>query len=49
MTAPAEDQGQVVILAVVAEPDPLIGVAVAALSDAYEQPFSDCVPLGAAP
>jgi hypothetical protein len=44
-----EDRGQVIVLAVVDAPDPLIGVAVAALSDVYEQPFSDCVPLGAAP
>lgn len=45
MTAPAPDtQGQVIILAVVDKPDPLIGVAVAVLSDVYEQPF-----IGAAP
>jgi hypothetical protein len=47
MTAPAEDQGQVIVLAVVDEPDPLVGVAVAALSDVYEQPFSDCALSGA--
>lgn len=40
----ALDEDQVVVLAVVAAPDPLIGVAVAALVDVYEQPFIGAVP-----
>lgn len=45
MTAPTPDtQDQVIILAVIDNPDPLIGVAVAALSDVYEQPFTGAAP-----